>query len=87
MLIISFKKLYKKLLLIKMKSYTSIMVDDWFRLHGGILKSIGESMDLLHQGYSTHGPRAACGPWASVGRPGKGISLYTMRYEYWSLSH
>ena len=27
-------------------------------------------------------PRAACGPWASFVRPGKGISLNTMRYEY-----
>ena len=36
----------------------------------------------LEQGYSTRGPRAACGPWASFMRPGKDISQNTMRYEY-----
>ena len=37
---------------------------------------------LLEQGSSTRGPRATCGPRASFVWPGKGISLYTMRYEY-----
>ena len=41
----------------------------------------------IDQGSSTRGPRAACVPWASFVRPGKGISQSTMRYEYWSLSH
>ena len=38
--------------------------------------------EIIRQGSSTHGPRAACGPRASFVRPRKGISQNTMRYEY-----
>ena len=34
------------------------------------------------QGSSTRGPRAACGPRASIVWPGKGISQSTMHHEY-----
>ena len=44
---------------------------------------IKASKDIgLEHGSSTRGPRATCGPRASVVRPGKGISQNTMSYEY-----
>ena len=62
--------------------YTNIPRNETINIKKEQLVQLGTDTNILDQGSSTRGPRAACGPRTSFVRPGDGISQNAMLYEY-----